>query len=147
MKPHWIKRTTFQELFDVSCSMLNAAVHNGAVPKKHITRNYINESYFVTKLEKIRRMKMANQDLYYLISQHFTNRELVEVVFGKQISSAEVYISNDLFMYDDRSIIDLRFPKNGVKLYRYWWKIERRLRRKGASISKILDNRMYNDIS
>ena len=140
----WISREAFCEKYEINRNTLDVCVHTGVIPDKHITRKLINEEYILKIQNFKRKMQLKNQELYYLLMEYFNAVEIAKQCSIKDITldSMSDYLRDGLFRLDDSTLLNTRVSKRAIYAYRYWWKIERRLRRRGASISKILDMRM-----
>ena len=141
---NWISRDELAQKYDLNRSAIDVFVHKKILPAKHIKNNMINETYLIRVKEFKRKMQLRNQDLYYLICEHFSADELGKAchIGYVELNSLIKYFRDALFRIDNSTILDIRISKRALIAYRYWWKIERRLRRRGASIAKILDKRM-----
>jgi len=142
----WISRDELAEKYDLNRGAIDVFVHKKILPAKHVKNNMINETYLLKVREFKRKMQLRNQDLYYLICEHFSTYQLAKAchIGYVELDSLIRYFRDTLFRIDNTTILDIRISKRALVAYRYWWKIERRLRRRGASIAKILDNRMAN---
>jgi len=102
----------------------------------------VHESYFTRRWAFIKKVKYDNQALYYLLEEHFAvshiSKELVRM-FGGSAGSYTEYFKKVLFSLDDRS--STKVSKLAWRVWRYFKMIERRLKRRGATIDKILDKR------
>jgi hypothetical protein len=142
----WISRVHFCEKYEINRNRLDVFVHNGRIPDVHTTKKDINEDYLLKIQDFKRKVQFRNQELYYLLSEHFKNIEISRVCVNGGLTSESIsdYLRYNVFMVEECNILNTRISRTALACYRYWWKIERRLRRRGASIAKILDNRMGN---
>ena len=104
----------------------------------------VDENYFLRINSFKLKIKFYAQDLYFLLSEHFTDSEIAREMarqFGGSYEKYIQYINNTLFSSCDQTILATKIPLGDLRMYRYWWKIERRLKRRGATICKMLDKR------
>jgi hypothetical protein len=108
---------------------------------------YVDESYFLKRWEFIRKVNLRNQDLYHLLAEHFSEAEMARAIkeytkVKSALTSISAHLREDTFMLGDGTNQTIISPIKWA-VYRYASAIERRLKRRGASIEKILDRRMY----
>lgn len=141
-----MKISIFSEKYNISSDTLMSRRSQGTIPKSAFykdTVTHIKESYFTRRWEIIRRIQLDNQDLYYLITEHFSTLELCRAIqkrYGGSVGSYSVYFQKSLFSQEGDTRITI-----GViawRVYKYFRAINNRLKRRGASIEKILDKRM-----
>ncbi len=147
-KQNWISFADFEHKYDLKEDSLHAF---RAMNKKHTIAfrkkgksNQVDEVYFLRRHEFKKKVQLRAQDVYYLISEHFSDADIARFLsetFGGTYSSYQVYLSSNLFSASIGTILSIEVPKRNLKLFRFWWQIERRIRRRGASIAKILDRR------
>ena len=154
MKQKWLRLSTFCEKYKIQEATITVAKSTGILPS-HIFRTVeldfmqIDEAWYIRRKEF--RMKVRNRihDLYYFLTEHFSlsdvAREVVKYRKGNvNYSSIVMYFNQDLFMEAPETLHAIKLTPNMWAMYRYWWAIERRLRRRGASIAKVLDRRTYD---
>lgn len=147
-KQNWISFADFENKYDLKEDSLHAF---RAVTKKHKIAfrkkgkiNQVDECYFLRRYEFKKKVHFCAQDVYYLISEHFSDADIASFLsktFGGTQGSYQAYFNSNLFSASIGTILSIEVPKRNFKLFRLWWQIERRIRRRGASIAKILDRR------
>jgi hypothetical protein len=143
----------FSELYGCTPELVRATHkrgnHNRAFKKKGKTL-YVDKTYFDRRLKFRKAVTDFGQDVCYLLEEHFSLSEISRTLLSNngerrteaKINSMSMYLSGDLFAREESSVFVTDIPKRLEMLAKYGWKIERRLRRRGTSISKILDRRM-----
>jgi len=140
----------FCEAYDISYQSLLSMKCQNKYPEHIFSKSgqyiYVDEAYFVRRWEFSIKVKLSNQDLYALLSLYFPIIEIARAIKSyTKISSTEREISThlreDTFMVGE-GLNKTRISSIKWAIFRYWWAIERRLKRKGTSIAKILDRRI-----
>ncbi len=139
-----MNKYVFAEYYDLSAEAINVRRSIGSLPDEaFIGTHSVNLSWWLRRWDFIIDVRNANQDLYYLLEEHFSVTEVARNIAKKYGSTTETYsayFSSTLFSVGEHKVIRVR--KAAWNVYRYWWSIERRLRSRGTSISAILDKRM-----
>ena len=151
MKRKWVTVKAFCQNHNLSKESVETNKSTGRFPKEIFKKEkgaltLIDENWYIRRKEFALKAKMATHDLYYLLEEHFNSSDIAKEIcrqIGKDIDyrSLVVYFKQGMFYGDTDTITDINLSRNRVAMYRYWWKIERRLRRRGTSIEKILDKR------
>ena len=108
----------------------------------------VNEKWFIKRWELIKRVQLDNQELYYLITEYFSTMTLcreIKNLYGGSVGSYSEYFARDLFSQSSDNRI-----KVGIvawRVWRYFRTIERRLKRRGTSMTKMLDKRMMEEVA
>ena len=105
---------------------------------------YVDINFFIRRHKFKITMCLKAQELVYFLEEHFSRAEIGKTIanlYGGNYKTIVSYMEKDIWLLDTFTT-DTRVSGVIYKIYRYWWAIERRLRRKGTSISKILENRM-----
>ena len=139
----------FAELYETSENNIHAQKSNGRIPTEAFVLNgkravAINARYFYRRWDFIRKVTNSNHDLYYLLVEYFPVQEIAETIskkYGGSHNSIAQYLNVDMFTKPDAKL-KTTLPKNAWYIYKYYRAIERRLKRRGASIAKILDKRI-----
>ncbi len=147
-KQNWINFSDFENKYNLKENSLNVfrttnKKHAIAFRKKGKT-SQADEFYFLRRYEFKKRVQFCAQDVYYLVSEHFSDADIARFLsktFGGTHESYQTYFSFNLFSRSTDTILSIQIPQTHLKLFKFWWQIERRIRRRGASISKILDRR------
>ncbi len=141
-----MKISIFSEKYNISSDTLMSRRSQGTIAKSAFykdTVTHIKESYFTRRWEIIRRIQLDNQDLYYLITEHFSTLELCRAIqkrYGGSVGSYSGYFQKSLF--EQKGDTKITIGVIAWRVYKYFRAINNRLKRRGASIEKILDKRM-----
>ena len=104
---------------------------------------HIDESYYTRRWNFKKMVKYDNQELYYLITEHFSTKELSTEIYksyGGSLCSYNMYFGTTLFSLVEQTTLKVTMLE--WRVWRYFRSIERRLKRRGTSMKDILDNRM-----
>ena len=118
-----------------------AHIFKGAYPV------YVDINFFIRRHEFKTTMCLRAQELAYLLEGYFSQTEIGKTIanlYGGYYKTIVSCMEKDIWLLDALTT-DTRVSGVIYKIYRYWWAIERRFRRQGTSISKILDNRMLKE--
>lgn len=147
-KRNWISFADFEHKYDLGENSLNGF---RARNKKHAMAfrtkgkiSQVDEFYFLRRYEFKKKVHFRAQDVYYLISEHFSDADIARFLsetFGGAQSGYQSYLGSNLFIENTGTILSIQISENHLKLFKFWWQIERRIKRRGASITKILDKR------
>ena len=147
-KQNWISFQEFENKYNLIENSLNVFK---ATKKQHAIAfrgkrksSQVDEYYFLRRHLFKQKVHFCAQDVYYLVSEHFSDADIARFLqntFGGTYDGFRSYLNLSLFNSNTDTILAICPSKNHLKLFKYWWQIERRLRRRGASISKILDKR------
>lgn len=108
----------------------------------------VDINFFIRRHEFKTTMCLKAQELVYFLEEYFSRTEIGKTIadlYGGPYIPIVRSMEKDIWLLDAFTT-DTRVSGVIYKIYRYWWAIERRLRRQGTSISKILDNRMLKEI-
>ncbi len=139
----------FAQRYGVSGSSIMSNRATGYLPDAAfytLNRNSIlqvKEEYFIRRWDLIERVKYDNQELFYLITEHISADELsrtIQKLYGGNAHSIGMYFCRGLFSLNDENV--MKVGNIAWKVWRYFRAVERRLKRRGTSMSKILDKRM-----
>ncbi len=142
----------FAELHETSKNNIHTQKSIGRIPDEAFVLKgkralAINTRYFYRRWDFIRKVTNCNHDLYYLLVEYFPVQEIAETIskkYGGSHNSIAQYLNVDMFTKPEAKLKTI-LPKNAWYIYKYFRAIERRLKRRGASIEKILDKRMMKD--
>lgn len=104
----------------------------------------VDINYFIRRYEFKIAMCLKAQELVYFLEEYFSLTEIGKAIanlYGGNNLSIVRAMEKDIWLPVEFTTYT-RGSEVIYKIYRYWWAIERRLRRRGTSISEILDNRM-----
>ncbi len=147
-KKNWISFADFKNKYSLKENSLNVfrttnKEHAIAFRKKGKI-NQVDEFYFLRRHTFKRKVHFCAQDVYYLVSEHFSDADIARFLsktFGGTYESYRTYFNSYLFSINTDTILSIQVSKTHLKLFKFWWQIERRIKRRGASIAKILDKR------
>jgi len=103
----------------------------------------VDRNWFNRRWEFQDKVKMFNQEVYYLLEQDFSVSEMartISAVSQATVQELSSYIQYILFVSHDGKLGVGLLPA-AYAVYRYGNRIERRLKHNGTSIEKILDIR------
>jgi hypothetical protein len=147
---------SFCEKYALSEGSIRVMKSSGRLPpsafhkdKKNI---YVKEEYFLRKIKFYDDLKELAQNCYFLLEHHFCDSDIARTALmfngvdanESTINSMRSFLNNALFSNVTRGE-KLNTSRLTWYMARYAWSIERRLRRKGASIKKVIDNRNYDE--
>ena len=142
---------TFCEVFDVSYGNLGAYRSTGLLPSKMFHK--VGKSLYVHDNEFTRRhnfkSKVANycHDMYYLLSEHFTDNDIsrrATKLYGGSATSMATFIGDDLFARDTASYLMYKVGGRMWALFKFFRTVERELKRayKDFDLQDALDRRI-----
>jgi len=148
-KPHHILIADFCIKYGVSENIISVGLSTGRFPRSITYKptkqaTWIDERFFLKRIKFKIFVINSNHDLYYLLSEYFSDAAIGKVVresYGGSAQGWSTYFSKRLFCPSELKL-DIRVSKTDWRFFKYWWVIERRLRRRGTNITKILDRRM-----
>lgn len=147
-KRHYISYANAKENYGINSDSLAAMKSNKIHPEWVFKRDgkiaYVDINYFKKRVAFRDKIQKKAQDLCLLLEEHFSTLEMARVIERhSDVSKSTIaqYFNDDLFRTNE-SLTNVGISKVIFAMYRYWWKVERRLKRRGASIEKILDKRM-----
>ena len=136
----------FLTKYELSNSYIS--VNKPKLPKSIFTkvagdREHIDEYWFIKRLRFKRKVTLANQDLYYYLTLRISDSTLAKYLGSAELSIKgwRTYFSQNLFKRSELKL-DIKLSRRDIVMAKLWWRLERRLRRKGLSIEKIIDRRI-----
>jgi len=104
----------------------------------------IDEKFFIRRYEFKRRTQLFLHDMYYFLSEHFSNSHLARKMserYGGSVAGYSTYFSSDLFRNIDKSIISYRIEAMDYKFFKYARLILMAVKRRSKGLSYHLAKR------
>jgi hypothetical protein len=142
------------EKYNLNLASIKTLKHRGSLSPDAFHRSrgsiYAKEEYFVRRINFFYECIELSQKVTYLLEEHFSQSEIareilrhnnIEITHAKTVSMSAMLREGLFTRYFGVELLKV----NKLIWYtaRYAWAIERRLKRRGTSIDKILDRRMY----
>lgn len=115
-------------------------IERGAVYYDNYGKLRVNEKFFIRRIEFRKKVKLFNQDMYYFLTEHFTETEL-----ARSSNTSIDYINSKLFNEDNTTILRSDISGSDWKFFRFGRKVLHSLNKRYGtkiSVSYILDRRM-----
>ena len=142
------------EKYNLNLASIKTLKHNGSLSPDafHKSRGntYAKEEYFARRINFFHKCVEISQCMVYLLEEHFIQSDISREILKHnniEVTHSNIVTMNGLLRgglfarYE--GIVLLKVNKLIWYTARYAWAIERRLKRRGTSIDKILDRRMY----
>jgi hypothetical protein len=151
-----LKIEDFCEKYEMNHSTLRTMRSERKIPPSAFVKDtktlYVQEEFFVRRINFFKKCAAIAQSCCFLLEDHFSSSEISrEILKHNNVSptkpktnSMNDFLRHGLFN-TYTGIETIRTNKLLWQTARYAWAIERRLKKRGASIQKVLDNRHYED--
>jgi len=136
----------FTSKYGVGKGALWVKISQDKLPREvMIGKGIVNHSWFLRRWQFQNYVKEANQSLVYLLEENFSLSEIAKTItsrYGGNTDSIREFMDKGLFALQGEDIkIATKVHKNSWLVFKYFKAVERRLKRKGTSIEKILTQR------
>ncbi len=148
-KHNWMLIEDFCDKYGVTTDAVFVKRYNRDIPNEafqKVSRNrlLIDEEWFIRRWQFKEKMFLANQDLYFFFTEHFSDAQFAHMLkrkYGTPVASMKDHFYKTLFKPVNDTGIATGIGKFTFIIYKYYRAIDRELKKNGLSIELVLDRR------
>jgi hypothetical protein len=126
-KRNFISTGTFYEKYSISantffCHRINNKVDDRAFKKEHNQIKYIDENYFLRRLEFKNKIQLIIESYYFVLERYFNESSIAHLLHIVDGSTSEcnyrAFLQKNLFALSEQSLTDTKITKQKWKFFR-----------------------------